>query len=81
MKGFKVKAPGGKIKVRGLFKTSLFAFTLGIAINFGRIYRYIIDNGVIRDIFSAKYLLNDKNLLKNHFSNFSTQIFEFIREQ
>ncbi|MCP4473907.1 MAG: DDE transposase [Gammaproteobacteria bacterium] len=70
MKEFKVKAPGGKIKVRGLFKTSLFASTLGIAINFGRIYRYIIDNGVIRDIFSAKYFFFGKILLKNHFSNF-----------
>ncbi len=36
MKKFKVKASGGKIKVRGLFKTSLFASTLGIGVNFWR---------------------------------------------
>ncbi len=28
-----------KLKVRGLFKSSIFAFCLGIGINFGRIYR------------------------------------------
>ncbi len=31
MKEFKARAPGGKIKVRGLFKTSLFAYSVGIA--------------------------------------------------
>ncbi len=75
MKEFKVKAPGGKIKVRGLFKTSLFASTLGIAINFGGNGRYVIDNDWISDVFFGKILLI------NHFSNFSTQIFEFLREQ
>jgi len=30
----------GKLKVRGAFKTSVWAYTIGIAINFGRIYRY-----------------------------------------
>ncbi len=44
MNEFKTRAPGGKLKVRGLFKTTLFAFNSGIAINFGRIYRYIIQN-------------------------------------
>lgn len=42
MNEFKIRTPGGKLKVRGLFKTSMFAFNTGIAINFGRIYRYII---------------------------------------
>ena len=45
MKEFKTRTPGGKLKVRGLFKTTMFAFNCGIAINFGRIYRYIAQNG------------------------------------
>lgn len=31
----------GKLKVRGKFKTEVYAYTMGIAINFGRIFRYI----------------------------------------
>jgi hypothetical protein len=45
MNEFKIRTPGGKLKVRGLFKATLFAFNSGIAINFGRIYRYIVQNG------------------------------------
>lgn len=44
MNEFKTRTPGGKLKVRGLFKATLFAFNSGIAINFGRIYRYIAQN-------------------------------------
>ena len=43
MKEFKTRTNNGKVKVRGLFKTSIFAFTIGIAINFGRIFRYLMD--------------------------------------
>jgi len=53
MKEFKTRAPGGKLKVRGLFKTSLFAFSVGIAINFGRIYRHIADNELFEVVFSV----------------------------
>lgn len=41
MKEFKTRTNAGKTKLRGLFKTSLFAFNVGIAINFGRIFRYL----------------------------------------
>ena len=41
MKEFKTRTNGGKVKVRGLFKISLFAYNVGIAINFGRIFRYL----------------------------------------
>lgn len=34
----------GKLKVRGAFKTEVYAFTTAISINFGRIYRYITGN-------------------------------------
>ena len=50
MNEFKTRTPGGKLKVRGLFKATLFAFNSGIAINFGRIYRYIVQNGVTNGI-------------------------------
>jgi len=53
MKEFKTRTPGGKAKVRGLFKITLFAFHTGIAINFGRIYRYIMGNDLIREFLSA----------------------------
>lgn len=46
MNEFKIRTPGGKLKVRGLFKTTMFAFNSGIAINFGRIYRFITQNGL-----------------------------------
>jgi len=42
MKEIKTRTNAGKLKVRGLFKTKLFALNVGIAINFGRIYRYLI---------------------------------------
>ena len=46
MNEFKIRTPGGKLKIRGLFKATLFAFNSGIAINFGRIYRFIAQNGL-----------------------------------
>jgi len=42
---FKQKFHNGKLKVRGLFKTMVFAFTMAISINFGRIYRYLLTVG------------------------------------
>ncbi len=47
MNEFKIRTPNGKLKVRGLFKANLFAFNTGIAINFGRIYRFVAQNGPI----------------------------------
>jgi len=34
----------GKLRVRGRFKTMLYAFSMGISINFGRIHRYLTVN-------------------------------------
>jgi len=34
----------GKLKIRGKFKTMLYAFSMGIAINFGRVWRYRGEN-------------------------------------
>ena len=66
MREFKHRTRSGKTKVRGIFKTSLFAFNVGIAINFGRIYRYIIDIKPINPIFPAIALIFQKNPLKNY---------------
>lgn len=41
---FTHRMPQRKLKVRGNFKSELFAFSVGIAINFGRIYRFILEN-------------------------------------
>lgn len=38
---FKRKMPGGKLKVRGGFKTAVFAMSAAVIINFGRIVRYL----------------------------------------
>jgi len=43
---FTRKMPNKKLKVRGYFKTTVFAYTVAIAINFGRIFRYIHKNGI-----------------------------------
>ena len=52
---FTCRMPGGKLKVRGHFKTSLFAYAVGISSNFGRIFRYLTnpeaDHTVIREYF------------------------------
>ena len=37
---FTCRTENGKLKVRGTFRTRLFAFSTAIAINFGRIFRY-----------------------------------------
>ena len=40
---FTCRMPRGKLKVRGHFKTTIFAYAVGISSNFGRIYRYLTD--------------------------------------
>ena len=36
--------PRKKLKVRGAFKAAVFAYSVAIAINFGRIYRLMLDD-------------------------------------
>jgi hypothetical protein len=43
----------GKLKTRGLFKAKMFAFTTGMAINFGRVQRFMAKNGPIREVLSG----------------------------
>ncbi len=87
MKKFKTRTRNGKTKVRGLFKTSFFAFNAGIAINFVRIYRYIIEYDLINKLFSPIALIFLKNLLKNNLMFFNAKKpdcrqanFELIRD-
>lgn len=45
LREFKTNTRAGKLKVRGMFKASLFAYLMAISINFGRIYRLNSQNG------------------------------------
>ncbi|HDR50989.1 MAG TPA: transposase, partial [Mariniphaga anaerophila] len=71
MNEFKIRTPNGKTKVRGKFKTSLFAFNAGIAINFGRIFRYICKYELFDDIISQI----------GHFCNQNVLDFRFLRSE
>ena len=44
MNEFVCKTKNGKLRVRGAFRAMVFAFSTAVAINFGRIYRYIRSN-------------------------------------
>ena len=57
---FVCKMPKGKLKVRGAFKTGIFAYTVGISINFGRIYRLIQDSPE----YMARFVLYFFNFFK-----------------
>ena len=78
MKEFKTKTQAGKLKVRGLFKTSLFAYNMGIAINFGRIYRYVSEKNIKEAFsFNLKVFLA-KISSKKQIVNFQTKLFRQI---
>lgn len=72
MKEIKTRTNAGKLKVRGLLKTERFAFNVGIAINFGRIYRYLINTDGITGPSS-------ENISTNLLSN--VKIFVFISKK
>ena len=42
VKEFVCKMPGKKLKVRGAFKAAVFAYSVAISVNFGRIYRLML---------------------------------------
>lgn len=73
VKQFKVRTPNGKVKVRGLFKTSIFAYSLGIAINFGRIFKYLVDAGISGPILFEKARIGVGKCLKSALFDFSAQ--------
>lgn len=65
---FVCKMPKDKLKVRGRFKTSVFAYTVAISVNFGRIYRLILENPCVVLLILLYFIRNVKervlNLLK-----------------
>jgi hypothetical protein len=63
---FTCRMPGGKLKVRGRFKTSLFAYVVGISSNFGRIFRYLTNPET------------DRILVQQYFKELVGHAFEFF---
>ena len=78
MKEFKTRTRNGKIKVRGIFKTNLFAFNVGIAINFGRIYRYIANNEINQMQILANYFIIVQNFIKKAILIFLNRKFRIV---
>jgi len=75
MNEFKIRTPGGKLKVRGLFKATLFAFNTGIAINFGRVYRFVAQNGLTGGLDLSKDAILQNIMLNLSDLWHKTQIF------
>lgn len=72
IKEFKNKTQAGKLKVRGQFKANLFAFAMGISINFGRIYRLIMSNSEkFGDILANLYIFIIQILILSQLSQIS----------
>lgn len=61
MKEFVGKTKNHKLKVRGIFKARLFVYAAAVAINFGRIFRYLLEkdssNGIISIFIFIKLIL------------------------
>lgn len=68
VKEFVCKMPGKKLKVRGAFKAAVFAYSVAIAINFGRIYRLrLADPDYFRALFFFIFKIVNERL---NFLNF-----------
>ena len=60
-----------KLKVRGFFKASLFAFSKAIGINFGRIFRYLRKEMTLNCVFS--FFRHLESLFKIFWGSFSSK--------
>jgi hypothetical protein len=71
---FTCKLPRKKLKVRGAFKTAVFAYSVAISINFGRIYRYLLDNpdSFMRFLSFVFKIGNKRNIYNDFLYIFST---------
>jgi hypothetical protein len=58
--------PGGELKTRGHFKTTLFSCAVGISSNFGRIFRYMTNTET------------DMTLVQLYFKELTDHVFEFF---
>ena len=75
---FTCKMPQGKLKVRGAFKTAVFAFSTAAAVNFGRIYRYLRENPDMLEKWLSSALLYVKEQCKFRFIEFSDRFNVFL---
>jgi len=75
MNEFVHKMPNRKLKVRGSFKTSIFAFSVAISINFGRIYRLINDYPSYYKVFSLYFI----QCVKDHLKILMKYLFKIIK--
>ena len=64
---FTHRMPQKKLKVRGKFRTSVFAFSSAVAINFGRIYRYLRENPEMAILLALKPYLYVKDQISHCF--------------
>lgn len=64
---FTCRMPGGKLKTRGHFKAALFAYTVGISSNFGRIFRYLSSPRA------------DRTLVQEYFKELSCIFFDILK--
>ena len=71
-----------KLKVRGAFKAALFAYSVAISVNFGRIYRFIQNNPeIVKELFLFSLFFIKEHRKKSYFQNvfrFLLSIFEKI---
>ena len=67
IKEFTHRMPQKKLKVRGFFRTSVFAFSSAVAINFGRIYRYLRENPEIAISLALKSYVYVKDQIRCFF--------------
>jgi len=59
----------GKLKVRGLFRTKLYVFAMGITINFERIYNWLFPKKAVDSLFSLFFAFFDLSALLKHLSS------------
>lgn len=71
---FTCRLPKGKLKVRGAFKTAVFAYCMGMSINFGRIYRYLLDNTDI----SLRFFYYFGQIIKEQLQDYVTFLSKLI---
>ena len=77
---FTHRMPQGKLKVRGAFRASVFAYSVAVAVNFGRIYRDLLsDQEVFEQLFASlaycirELLLNINTFCRRFFNRMYSQ--------
>jgi hypothetical protein len=72
----------GKLRIRGRFKTMLFAFAMSIGINFGRIFRQLVGNPrLFPDLLTIKLLITGFSALITLSVDEFTRCLRFFRRK